>query len=85
MYTVIHHHLRVVASDERKPSQSKIAKLTQTMQTNRVKGFLRDSRISVVSVRKLSPPRIKSASRILKGRLASTLHRKTLAMSLNAS
>ena len=54
------------------------------MQIKKVKGFL-DSHIKLRSFIKLSPPRIRSASRMVCLRLASTLQRKTFAISLKAS
>lgn len=58
---------------------------THIVQTIKVKGFFFDSHINLMSFIKLSPPNIKSVSRTVNRLLARTLHRRTLAISLNAS
>ena len=50
-----------------------------------IKGFFIDSDINSTSFIKLSAPSIKSVSRTVNARLARTLQRRILAMSLNAS
>ena len=57
----------------------------QKMHASMVMGFVRDSRHRAQSLISDSPPRIRSVSRTVEGRLAKTRQRRTLAMSLNTS